>query len=210
MSSFDPSPSLQPLRIVAGWTIQWNTLMEVDPSPETIHFFDGSSLLLMHNVHLSRSIELCWRPEMDPDGCFQLLVLNCHKELNAKTKKVQQVPDLDDPFVVFESQERLAVVSEIERLARTLPRFVDPRIMKQPGVVHKLFEELRLELLEQGLHPGLANAMLHADHAKVHHLLLDHQEVDQESVAHLADHGANKGVRTKAQQKLNSRKFRLV
>lgn len=209
MSSSGKYPPLQPLRIVAGWKLHWNTFMEVDPGPASMHFLDGSSLLLMHNDHKSRSIELCWRPELDTEGHYKLMVLNCYEELDPDTHKVVKTPDWQSPFSVFESRNRLEVVAELERLVRELPPFKDPRIMKKPGVVHDLVESLRLDLLENGPHDGILDRILKSDHKQIQSLLIDHPAVDRYALEWLAEFGANSGVLNKAAQKLKSGKFRL-
>jgi hypothetical protein len=61
---------LQPLRVPAGWRIDWNTLYEVDPSDEQINagYFGGSSLLLASHVHRRFLTDVGWRPEDDPEA----------------------------------------------------------------------------------------------------------------------------------------------
>ena len=36
---------LQPLRISAGWHVEWNLFYKVNPSKKTMHYLDASALL---------------------------------------------------------------------------------------------------------------------------------------------------------------------
>ena len=69
-----PPVDLQPLRIPAGWRIDWNTLCEIDPGEESVRrgFFGGSSLFSA--VHEQRRfwLDVEWSPEDEPDGCYRL------------------------------------------------------------------------------------------------------------------------------------------
>jgi len=69
---------LQPLRIPAGWEVQWNILAELEPTPENVagKRFGGDASF--YALHTSRPffIDVAWRPEDDPEGCFVLLVLH--------------------------------------------------------------------------------------------------------------------------------------
>lgn len=44
----------QPLRVTSGCSVGYNTFNDVDPSEETIHEFQGSSLLVLRNENTSR------------------------------------------------------------------------------------------------------------------------------------------------------------
>ena len=88
--------SLQPLRNGAGWNIEWNLFYEIDPSENTMHYLDSSSLLHLNNYHLMRAINLDFRPENDVNGCFYLRVINLKKVENPKTKKINYEGDWEN------------------------------------------------------------------------------------------------------------------
>jgi len=114
---------LQPLRISAGWHVEWNLFYEVDPSKETMHYLDSSSLLHLNNYSLMRAIDLDFRPENDVNGYFYLRVLNLTEELNSKTKKISYTGDWENLYFELKSKNRLEIVKEIERLTREIPPF---------------------------------------------------------------------------------------
>ena len=68
--------SYQPLRMPAGWRVDWNKLFDLDPTVENVRagYFGGSSLLAASNEHLRLQIDLEWRPEDDPSGEYLLWV----------------------------------------------------------------------------------------------------------------------------------------
>jgi len=109
-------PSLQPLRIGAGWNIEWNLFYEIDPSENTMHYLDSSSLLHLNNYHLMRAINLDFRPENDVNGYFYLRVIHLTAEENLKTKKIDYTGDWENLYFEFSSKNRLEIVKEIERL----------------------------------------------------------------------------------------------
>lgn len=65
---------LQPLRIPAGWLIQWNTLEEIDPEQGISEGYGGSSIFLATNETRRFRIDVEWRPEFDPEGRFHMRV----------------------------------------------------------------------------------------------------------------------------------------
>lgn len=66
-------PPLQPLRIPAGWRVDWNTLLEVDPG-NADEAFGGSSLFMATNEGRRFRIDVEWRPEFDPNGSYRMRV----------------------------------------------------------------------------------------------------------------------------------------
>ena len=80
---------LQPLRVQAGWKIKYNLFTEVDPSEENIHEFQGSSLLSMHHESANRLIDLSWRPELDVNGRYILVVLNTLEIFNPNNNTIE-------------------------------------------------------------------------------------------------------------------------
>ncbi len=114
---------LQPLRITASWHIEWNLFYEVDPSEETMHYLDSSSLLHLNNYSLMRAINLDFRPENDVNGYFYLRVLNLTEVVNPKTKKISYEGDWENLYFELKSKKRFEIVKEIERLTRETPPF---------------------------------------------------------------------------------------
>lgn len=116
-------PNLQPLRITAGWHVEWNLFYEVDPSEKTMIYLDSSSLLHLYNERLMRAINLDFRPENDINGHFYLRVINLIKVENPKTKKIDFEGDWENLYFEFTSKNRLEIVKEIERLLIETPSF---------------------------------------------------------------------------------------
>ena len=114
--------NLQPLRITAGWCIEWNLFYEVDPSKETMHYLDSSSLLHLENHQLMRAINLDFKPEKDVNGDFYLRVINLTKIINKKGH-INYEGDWENPYFELKSKNRLEIVQEIERLVVQLPIF---------------------------------------------------------------------------------------
>ena len=116
-------PDLQPLRITAGWNIEWNLFYEVDPSEETLHYLDSSSLLHLNNYGLMRAINLDFKPENDVNGQFYVRVINLTEVVHPKTKKIAYDGDWENLYFEFSSKNRLEIVKEIERLVYQTPPF---------------------------------------------------------------------------------------
>lgn len=115
-------PQLQPLRIISGWNVEWNLFYEVDPSEETMHYLDSSSLLHLTNIGLMRALNLNWRPENNINGHYYLRVINLTKETNKKGI-VSFSGDWENLHFEFTSKSRLNIVKEIERLLVQTPAF---------------------------------------------------------------------------------------
>ncbi len=107
---------LQPLRISAGWNVEWNLFYEVDPSEENMHYLDSSSLLHLNNYGLMRALDLDFKPENDVNGSFCLRVINLTKVENPKTKQIEYDGDWENLYFEFKSKNRLEIVKEIEKL----------------------------------------------------------------------------------------------
>jgi hypothetical protein len=114
---------LQPLKVIAGWQVEWNTFYEVDPSAENMHFFEGSSLLHLNNPRRKRGINLEWRPENDENGEFILRVLNLTATYNAKYNEIEFSADWEHPFKEIRTNNRLEIVKQLEYLMLTVPIF---------------------------------------------------------------------------------------
>jgi len=109
-------PGLQPLRIPAGWNVEWNLFYEVDISKETLTYLDSSSLIHLNNYGLMRAINLDFRPENDINGYFYLRVINLTAVENPKTKEINYDGDWENLHFEFRSKNRLEIVKQIERL----------------------------------------------------------------------------------------------
>jgi hypothetical protein len=109
-------PCLQPLRITAGWNIEWNLFYEIDVTEESIHYFDSSSLLHISNHNILKAIDLDFRPEKDINGYFYLRVINLTAVENPKTKEIDYSGDWENLHFEFRSKNRIEIVEQIERL----------------------------------------------------------------------------------------------
>lgn len=114
---------LQPLRITSGWIIEWNQFYEIDPSKDTMHYLDSSSLLHLSNYTIMRAIDLDFRLENDINGHYYLRVINLTEIINTKTKKVGYEGDWENLYHEFISNKRLEIVKEIERLVVQIPPY---------------------------------------------------------------------------------------
>ncbi len=202
--------NFQPLRIPSGWTIEWNTFMEVDPHPDDMTNFSGSSLLHAYNRHYLRALNLEWAPEEDFEGEFYLRVINLVEVFNPKTKEFDLVGDWQDPHYEFGTRERLEIVSEIERLMQQLTYYEDPRILQSRGVVHEKAEELRLKLQDKGISDALVSEIVNTQSKQLHILLIEHPGVQKHHLESLVKHGKFKKIGKRASQKLNSKAFRGI
>jgi hypothetical protein len=98
-------PPLQAIRVPAGWMVEYNDLREVDPSPQSI-----DSLLLREDLLQLRHpwadvlIDVGWYGDAE-SGEFAVYV---------------QAGDFrGERLHEFHSRDRLAVVTEVERLLRS-------------------------------------------------------------------------------------------
>ena len=108
-------PQLQPLRIISGWNVEWNLFYEVDPTEETMHYLDASSLLHLNNKINTKAINLEWRPENDVNGNYILRVINLI-EVVSKKGVTNFEGDWENLHFELRSKNRLEIVKEIERL----------------------------------------------------------------------------------------------
>jgi hypothetical protein len=198
----------QPLRIPSGWTIEWNTFMESDPHPDNMSDFSGSSLLHAYNDHAKRAINLTLTPEEDFEGEFYLRVINLYEDYNHQTNKVDLTGIWEAPHYEFRSKSRLEVVIEIERLMLQLKPYVDPRILKSPGLIDDVAEPLRLQLQEKGTNSSLVTKIIESKNKVIQGLLIDDKTVRKADLEKLIELGATKGIKKKAAQKLNSKTFK--
>ena len=200
--------NLQPLRVISGWNVEWNTFYEVDPHKSTLHYFEGSSLLHLNNYNAKRAINLEWRPEADLNGCFLLRVINLIDNFNPKNNTLEYDGDWEHEHYSFTSKNRLEIVVVLERLMLQLGPFKDVRILKNRGEVDEPSESFRIELFENGISTELVSKIIEFGNSQIQSLLIDFSEIDKQTLQILAEKGFNKGVVNKAKQKLNSKKFR--
>jgi hypothetical protein len=200
--------NLQPLRIEADWQVSYNQLYEIDPILGYEPYFDGSSLLMLRNNIRLKLIDVQWRPELDINGEYQIQVLNFVENFNSKTNEFDTEPNWENPFLTFATKSRLILVDKLEELLRTLPVFEDPRITKRRGVIDELSESYRLKLKENGISIELIKNILEKGSAKIQNHILDSNEITREIILKFTENGITKKVRNKANQKLNSKRFK--
>lgn len=112
-----PPPSLQPLRVPAGWLINWNTLEQVDPEDAEGGAFGGSSLFMATQEVRRFRIDVEWRPEFDPEGSYCLRVEYAPWERTERGRRRTDVPlHFRDAEVVHrvETRSRAELVRELE------------------------------------------------------------------------------------------------
>ena len=114
----EPSPpGLQPLRIPAGWFINWNTLLEIDPAEAEGGAFAGSSLFMATHAQMRFQIDVEWRPEFDPDGSYQMRVEYAPWKRTERGRRREDVAlSFADAEVVhrFETRSRAELVRELD------------------------------------------------------------------------------------------------
>ncbi|MDG1715656.1 hypothetical protein [Lacinutrix sp.] len=201
--------NLQPLKIPSGWTVEWNLLTETDPTTETIHEFTGSSLLLINSSTRLKAIDVSWRPEANLNGAYQLQVICMLPNFNKKTNTMEYSGLWETPELEFTTKNRLELVKKINQLLLTLKPYKDSRILLKPGVVDEVNESIRQELL-LGLTSNVVIKVIESNHKILQDLLLDHQAITKAVVENLAKNGITKGVKNKAKQLLNSKRFKQL
>ena len=199
--------NIQPLKIPAGWSVEWNLLTETDPTEETIHEFSGSLLLINSPTRL-KAIDVCWKPEGDVNGFYQLQVIPLLPNFVSKTNEMEYEGLWDSPEVEFKTKNRLELVDKINDLLFHLKPYVDKRILLEPGIVDLPNEAIRQQLMDQGPTENIIRDIINSNHKKLQGLLLDCAEIQKHTVQELEKNGASKGVKNKAKQMLLSKRFR--
>ncbi|WP_417356882.1 hypothetical protein [Flavobacterium sp.] len=199
--------NLQPLKIPSGWSVEWNLLTETDPTEETIHEFTGS-LLLVNSSTLLKAIDVCWQPEADINGAYQLQVILLLPKFNSITNTMDYEGIWEAPELEFTTQNRLELVEKLNSLLFTLKPYTDTRILLKPGIVDEPNEAIRQDLLTNGLTNQVTESIIASNHKKLQELILDHKDVSKEVVEELFQYGAGKGVKNKAKQLLRSKAFK--
>jgi hypothetical protein len=148
-----PDPDrLQPLRIPAGWRIDWNKLCPVELTPANKNYFMGSTHFSA--VHESNRfwIDVEWRPELDLEGEWHLRVEYQPWPRTPAGRRRQDVPlrfDADaQPVHDFRTRDFTALVADIGCPARLVDgssecsrcpkpnRVYRPRLRRKPGPRH--------------------------------------------------------------------------
>lgn len=199
--------NLQPLKIPAGWTVEWNVLTDIDPTEDNIHEFTGNLLLINSPTRL-KSIDVSWKPEGDINGYYQLQVIYLLPKFNTKTNTIEYEGVWETPELEFKTKNRLELVDKINYLLFTVKPYIDTRILLKPGIVDEPNEAVRQDLLVNGLTKEVATKIIASNHKKLQELMLDHKAVSYADVQKLSQEGASKGVKNKAKQLLNSKQFR--
>lgn len=200
--------NLQPLKIPSGWNIEWNLLTETDPTKETIHEFTGNLLLLNSQTRL-KAIEVSWKPEADINGAYQLQVICLLPKFNSKTNEMEYEGLWETPELEFSTKSRLELVEKINELLFVLKPYQDKRILLQPGVVDLPNEAIRQELLTDGLTSEVVSKIIASNHKGLQNLVLDYKNISKSTIEKLVQHGASKGVKTRAKQLLNIKKHKI-
>ena len=121
----DELPPLQPLRIPPGWRVNFNTLFEIDATPEAVAdgYFGGSVLFSATIVHLRIEIEVEWRPEDDPAGGYHMTVLEAPRKQSAKGRRRGRELDYAGANEIhsFTTRSRRDLVAELERWLERSP-----------------------------------------------------------------------------------------
>lgn len=199
--------NLQPLKIPAGWLVDWNLLTDTDPTEDTIHEFTGSSLLLISSHILLKAIDVSWRPEGDINGAYQLQVICLLPKFNNKTNTLDYEGIWESPELEFTTKNRLELVDKLNHLLFYLKPYTDTRILLQPGVVDEPNEAIRQEFLSKGLTEKVVSKILDSNHKVLQNLMLDHEDISRPIVEKLVEIGVSKGVRNKAKQLLSSKRL---
>jgi hypothetical protein len=92
---------LQPLRIPAGWRVDYNEFYAIEAASETRDHLKEDLFQATHTAG-NRMLDLGWYPEADPDGAFRLC-------LHAGDFSGELIHRADSP-------DRASIVAELERL----------------------------------------------------------------------------------------------
>jgi hypothetical protein len=120
----------QPLRLPAGWRIDWNTLFEVDPTEVNVQagYFGGSSLFSATHEQMRLWVAVEWRPEDDPAGEYRLRVEYAPWERTETGRRRKGVRlDFHGARVVheFRTRARPELVRELEEVLRGRPEWIE-------------------------------------------------------------------------------------
>ena len=121
-------PPLQPLRILPHWTVDWNTLFELDPTEENVRagFFGASVLFGATSTLFRSSMILEWWPKDDPTGRYHLTLYYVQWERNERGRRRKNVAlDFHNAKVVYEydTPSRTEAVAMIESVFRDCSKY---------------------------------------------------------------------------------------
>lgn len=194
--------NLQPLRIEAGWQVEYNQLYEVDATAGHEHYFEGSSLLMLKNTARLKLIDVEWRPERDLKGAYHVRVLNFVENFNPKTNKMNSSPNWEDPHLTFSTQSRQTLVATLEKLMRVLPIYEDSRILIKRGVVDEVGEAYRLTFLQDGFSEQLIKKVIEKGSAAIQQYMLNQKSIPKAALILFSEKGITKKIRNQAIHKL--------
>lgn len=111
-----PGVKLEPLRVPAGWLIQWNTLYELDSLDDPHGGLGGSSLFSAVNEQRRFWIDVEWRPEFDPAGAYHVRIEYAPWERTERGRRIPSPLHFRDAEVVhrFETRSREELVRELD------------------------------------------------------------------------------------------------
>jgi hypothetical protein len=92
---------LQPLRILGGWTVEFNNFYECEP--DNCYDFDAyfvEDLLQFTNNKFNLVLDLGWYPNSDKNGTYKLFLIKNY--------------NWENPLEYFESRDTKAIVDKIE------------------------------------------------------------------------------------------------
>lgn len=127
-----PDPArLQPLRIPAGWRVDWNKLCPVEPIPENRDYFVGSTHFSAVHEANRFWIDIEWRPELDVAGEWHLRIeyQPWSRTLTGRRRKDAPLKfDADTRLVhEFRTRDFAKLVAELEHwFERCRSIFVEP------------------------------------------------------------------------------------
>ena len=105
-------PPLQPLRIPAGWKVEWNTFFEVEPkfkSHDQMSWNFGEDMLLITNDWIGITVEMGWYPSNRSPGIFRLVAIR-----NDQIEKLMGLA-WDDPLRELKTGSKKKVVRTVEK-----------------------------------------------------------------------------------------------
>jgi len=95
------SYELQPLRLQAGWNVEFNNFCECEPdSCEDFGGYFVEDLLQLTNSKFNLIIDLGWYPDSDENGGYKLFLIKNY--------------NWEKPLEYFESRDTKAIVDKIE------------------------------------------------------------------------------------------------
>ena len=100
---------LQPLRIPSGWTVETNTLHEVDPQEQYMYpYFSGSVLFYAEKKKHKVAVDVAWVPEEEVDGEYQVTRIALRDDGKA-----------GDEEELFSTRDRQELITKLELFLQT-------------------------------------------------------------------------------------------